>query len=267
MQELNGQVEGLEKVYERDLARTGMSPDEWPARQAQLDADYEEKRGKLRERRGELQALLDQSISLELASAELDRLSQIRKNRLQEIGELETRIAVLRERIKTAAQEGVEEAVSEVKGQLETAQARKAAYEAEIAALRRLKAAVETEVARLKERYLHPVNKEIRPLLELFYPEASLDFDEEKLIPRQLTRDGVSEDIQALSFSPVASGPSGIWAEPCFSFSAVHAHKSRSLDRAGRDRAKAFGDRCAGEAGETGGAERCRAWSDGSPSK
>ena len=199
LQELNGQVEGLEKVYERDLARTGMSPDEWPARQAQLDADYEEKRGELRERRGELQALLDQSISLELASAELKRLNQIRKNRLQEIGELEKRIAVLRERIKTAAQEGVEEAVSEVKGQLETAQVRKAAYEAEIAALRRLKAAVETEVARLKERYLQPVNKEIRPLLELLYPEATLDFDEEKLIPQYLTRAGVSEDIRALS--------------------------------------------------------------------
>ena len=82
---------------------------------------------------------------------------------------------------------------------METAQASTVAYEAEIAALRRLKDEVEREVARLKERYLHPVNKEIRPLLEVLYPDASLDFDEEKLIPQQLTGAGVSDDIQALS--------------------------------------------------------------------
>ena len=199
LQQLANQVGGLEEVYARDLARAGTPPDEWPARQEQLDADYEEKRREALERGKELQALLGKPIRLEFASAELDRLIKAKENRGKEIGELEKRIAVLRERIRTAAKEGVEEAVSEVEGQLETAQARKAAYEAEMAALRRLKAAVETEVARLKERYLQPVNKEIRPLLELLYPEASLDFDEEKLIPRQLTRAGVSEDIQALS--------------------------------------------------------------------
>ena len=199
LQQLENQVEGLEEVYDRELARTGTPPEEWPARQEQLDADYEEKRRETDERGKELQALLDKPIRLEFASAELDRLIKAKENRRQEIGELEKRIAVLRERINTAAKEGFEEAVSEVTGQLEAARIRTAAYEAEIAALRRLKAAVEKEVARLKEQYLEPVSKEIKPLLGLLYPDASLDFDEEKLIPRQLTRAGVSEDIQALS--------------------------------------------------------------------
>ena len=132
--------------------------------------------------------LAGKPINLEFATAECDRLTQAKENRSQEAADLQTHLAVLRERIENAAEEGVEEAFSDISGQLQAALSHKTSYESEIAALRRLRAAVEQETAHLKERYLEPVNKEIGPLLGLLYDEAHLDFDGETLTPQQLTR-------------------------------------------------------------------------------
>lgn len=199
LQRLEGDLEAVERAYKQARERTGIPPEAWAEGQAELEADYQEKRREALGQKKTLQALREKPISLAFASAELTRLTQARENRRQAIGELETRIAVLRDRIERAAQEGVEEALSEVTGQLEAARTRTVIYEAEIAALRRLKDAVEDEVFSLKERYLEPVNKEIRPLLGLLYKDAQLDFDGDNLMPQKLTRDGVSEDINALS--------------------------------------------------------------------
>lgn len=198
-QQLESDIQAMGRAYKRERERTGLPPEAWADRQAELETDYQAKRREALGLEKGLHALREKAISLEFASAQLTRLTKAKENRHQAIGELEKRIAVLVDRIERAAQEGVEEAVSEVSGQLEAAQTRTAIYEAEIAALRRLRDAVEDEVSSLKERYLEPVNKEIRPLLGLLYKDAQLDFDGDKLMPQKLTRAGVSEDINALS--------------------------------------------------------------------
>lgn len=199
LKQLEGQIGAAILAHKRALDRIGLPPVEWTGRQEQLDADFHARDRIASKRRDALQDLLDKPMDRVVATANLTRLTGARENRLQEIGELGTELAVLRERIDSAAEEGVEEAFSEVSGRLDTAREHVARYEAEIAALRRLKNAVEEEAAQLKDRYLEPVYQELASLLGLLYEDAHLDFDGEKLTPQQLTRAGVSEDVNALS--------------------------------------------------------------------
>ena len=199
LQRLEGNLVAAKQAHGRELERVDLSLEKWPERKKQLEKDVRKATREATKCRKTHRELMDKQINLEFATAELKRFTKARENQRQEARELQTHLAVLRERIENAAEEGVEEAFSDISGQLQAALAHKTSYESEIAALRRLRAAVEQETAHLKERYLEPVNKEIGPLLGLLYDDAHLDFDGETLTPQQLTRGGVPEDIEALS--------------------------------------------------------------------
>ena len=199
LQELRDKIEAAEQAYERAMERVGIPPDEWPGRQSQLDADLREKGEVAGRCQVVLQKLRNKSIDLAAADATLQRLTQAKENGKRKLRELEDDLLKLDERIIAAADQGVEEAFTELSGEQKSACAEVARYEAEIAALQRLKRAVEEESEKLKERYLQPVHQELRPLLKLLYDDAHLEFDGDTLEPNQLTRAGVVENVEALS--------------------------------------------------------------------
>ena len=193
-----GKIESAESAYALALERTGVE-NEWQERQGRLDKAVEDTNAKLMPLHTALTKLEVTPLDITLAEATVTRLDEAKENRRSEIANLEKDIAVLGERLENAANDGLEEACSEVSGQLETARQNVHRYSAELLALQRLKAALDQANARVKERYFEPVNAELKPLLGLLYGGAHIQFDDETLAPQELTRDGVAERMDALS--------------------------------------------------------------------
>lgn len=193
-----GKIESANSAYKRALERTGPES-EWPERQRRLDKAVEVADAKLVPLHTALAKLEDTPLDVALAEATVARLEEAKENRRNNIANLETDIAVLDDRLENAANDGLEESCSETSGQLETASQNLRRYEAELAALQRLKVALEQANAHVKERYFEPVNAELKPLLRLLYGGAQIQFDGETLAPQELIRDGVAERMDALS--------------------------------------------------------------------
>ena len=69
----------------------------------------------------------------------------------------------------------------------------------EVAVLRRLEAALTAARTEARERYFAPVAAELKPLLQLLWPDAELTWTQDTLLPEALTRNGQSEPIDILS--------------------------------------------------------------------
>jgi hypothetical protein len=69
----------------------------------------------------------------------------------------------------------------------------------EVAVLTRLRDALEAARSQLREHYFAPVLRELRPLLGLLFDDAIVTFDEDTLLPRSVRRNGLDEQVGALS--------------------------------------------------------------------
>lgn len=136
---------------------------------------------------------------LETAAAALQRLQSVRDQRASDQARLSTELAGVNGSIGALADEGIEEALDEVRGREEAALARAQRYEAEVRALARLRAALDAARHAAREAYFGPVLHELEPLLAILHPGAALQIDDESLLPVALTRDGQEEGFDILS--------------------------------------------------------------------
>jgi DNA repair exonuclease SbcCD ATPase subunit len=116
-----------------------------------------------------------------------------------EIAALREEAAELNGRIRARADAAVEEAWQEAAEKLGAAQRRVAALEREVALLTRLRTALEAARAEARDHYFAPVMTELRPLLGLLFEDATVTFDEETLLPRTVSRNGLEEPVGVLS--------------------------------------------------------------------
>jgi len=136
---------------------------------------------------------------LETTAAALQRLKSVHEQRLSDQSRLTTELAGVNGSIGALADEGIEEALDEMRGREEAAQARAQRYEHEVRALARLRAALEESRRAAREAYFGPVLQELEPLLAILHPGAALQIDDETLLPVALTRDGREEGFDILS--------------------------------------------------------------------
>lgn len=101
--------------------------------------------------------------------------------------------------IEIQAGEAVDEELADVDIRLEVAQRTLDDLQFEVAVLNKLDRALETARASARDRYVEPVLMELAPLLQLFWPEAELRFDAERVLPTTLVRAGTEEDFDILS--------------------------------------------------------------------
>ncbi|MBS0124033.1 AAA family ATPase [Thetidibacter halocola] len=132
-------------------------------------------------------------------AAELSRADSIAETAQAEIARLKPQIARLEERIARSSGEAVEERLAETAQALEAARADLARIEHEVAVLTRLDAALDAARGAARERYFAPVAQELRPLLQLLWPEADLAWEQDTLLPRALIRAGQEETVDILS--------------------------------------------------------------------
>lgn len=136
---------------------------------------------------------------LETTAAAMQRLISVRDQRQNDLSRLTTELAGVNGSIGALADEGIEEALDEMRGREEAVLARAARYEQEIRALARLRAALEEARRAAREAYFGPVLHELEPLLAILHPGAALQIDDETLLPVALTRDGQQEGFDILS--------------------------------------------------------------------
>ncbi|TNF12455.1 MAG: chromosome segregation protein SMC [Rhodobacteraceae bacterium] len=131
--------------------------------------------------------------------AALTRAQSVDTRAREEIARLKPLLARLDERISRSSGEAIEERLAETEQALAAAEANLARVEHEVAVLSRLEKALEAARNEARERYFTPIAKELKPLLQLLWPEAELTWGEESLLPDALTRNGVTEPIDVLS--------------------------------------------------------------------
>lgn len=136
---------------------------------------------------------------IETTAAALQRLKSVHEQRQKDQSRLGTELAGINGSIGALAEEGIEEALDEVRGREEAALARAGRYEHEVRALARLRAALEDARRAAREAYFGPVLHELEPLLAILHPGAALQIDDESLLPVALTRDGQEEGFDILS--------------------------------------------------------------------
>ncbi|GGG60447.1 GTP-binding protein [Salipiger pallidus] len=133
------------------------------------------------------------------ARAALDRAQSVEDAARKRIDTLRPELAALDERIRNASGSAVEERLVETEDALAAATDRLGRIEHEVAVLTRLYAALTAARAQARERYFEPIARELRPLLNLLWPEAELTWAEQSLLPDGLIRDGRTEPLEILS--------------------------------------------------------------------
>ncbi len=146
-----------------------------------------------------LRALEADAPDLESAEAAAARAATILANTETDAAQLDREISELTGLIQARSDGAVEEELAEIRDKREAAEARVAAWETEIAVLKRLRQALEEARASAREQYLGPVMEELRPLISLVVDDATITFDENTLVPSSLERGGQDEDISVLS--------------------------------------------------------------------
>ncbi len=131
--------------------------------------------------------------------AALARADSVERQAREEIDRLKPLLARLDERIGRSSGEAVEERLAETAQELDAAAGDLARIDHEVAVLIRLEMALEAARNEARERYFSPIAKELKPLLQLLWPDAELTWGEESLLPDKLIRNGQPEPIDILS--------------------------------------------------------------------
>ncbi|MEB3420744.1 AAA family ATPase [Salipiger marinus] len=147
----------------------------------------------------EVARLASDAPDLDAAEAALTRAEAVLHQVAERQRDLGEAIARLDAAISLRAGEGVEEDLAASRDLLAEAEARADRMAFERDTLLLLRRTLEQARAEAREHYFEPVTRELAPLLRLLWPEAELVFDEEKLLPLHLCRNGQEEQIEVLS--------------------------------------------------------------------
>jgi DNA repair exonuclease SbcCD ATPase subunit len=146
-----------------------------------------------------LQEIRAAAPDISATEATLKRVQSVNDAARHRIDELRPKIAGLNERITGNAGDAVEEQLQEIEEKLEIARSRHASVAREVKILQRLQTALEEARSEARDRYFEPIAGELRPLLQLLWPEAELNWADDTLLPQSLIRNGQEEQIDILS--------------------------------------------------------------------
>ena len=136
---------------------------------------------------------------IEALEATLKRCTDVVENTKKEIIQLGHKISRLDGQLQTLHGESIGEKHAEVLDRLESMDLRVDGFQTEVKVLNRLKCALEEERMRARDVYLAPIARELGPLLEILFEGASLEFDENTLLPMRLNRNDLVEELDNLS--------------------------------------------------------------------
>ncbi|HEV7258741.1 MAG TPA: DNA-binding protein [Bosea sp. (in: a-proteobacteria)] len=181
------------------LAATLGPEPERAGRETALAADLAQAEQGFAGAQDQLEVLRAGATDLAGAEAKLRRMRSVVDGAAAEIAKLREETAGLNGQIRARADTAVEEAWQETGDKLTAARQRVAGLEREVALLTRLRDALEAARTEARDHYFAPVMGELRPLLGLLFEDATVTFDEETLLPRTVSRNGLEEPVGVLS--------------------------------------------------------------------
>jgi len=172
---------------------------EWESRQHALTQQEQIQAAALTAATQQLALLQENAPDFEATKARWQRLTSAARTVGEEMSRLRESLAALNATIETHANQAVEENWFEVRDALTHAHARLKAEEKQLAVLKRLDAALQAARTRARDLYLHPIMRELTPLLRLVFDDLSLHFDDKTLLPKRISRHGQEEEVEHLS--------------------------------------------------------------------
>lgn len=169
------------------------------AREAQLADALAQAEAVFASAHARVETLRASATDLASVEAKFRRMRSVVDAAAAEIASLREEVAELNGQIRSRADAAVEEAWQEARDALAGAQRRLAGLEREVALLTRLRDALQTARVEAREHYFAPVMAELRPLLGLLFEGATVTFDEDTLLPRTVSRNGLEEPVGVLS--------------------------------------------------------------------
>lgn len=115
----------------------------------------------------------------ELAEARIERLERAIEQRRQDRSAVQSEISGLQQRLEVQEAAGIDEEIALGERRREQAEARVARMERQIAVRELALGALQEAEQQAKERYLAPVRDRVRPYLQMLFPDAALDMDED----------------------------------------------------------------------------------------
>ncbi len=164
-----------------------------------LDALYSKHKSELLAADKDVQDIRAGMIDITNTAAALSRANSVVDAADKESSELEKRLAGLNGEIITRAAASVEEEWQETSEKLMAAQSRVKGFEREVAVLVALKAALEGARSVSRDHYFEPIVRELRPLTQLLFDDALVQFDPKTHLPVSILRNGLEEQIDVLS--------------------------------------------------------------------
>lgn len=137
--------------------------------------------------------------NLGVARSTHERLLSAEKADRDELNKLERELARVDGAIETQSEGAVEEKLAEARDQLETALDRAKRYELQAKALIMLIAHLDEARKDAQETYFEPIRNELRPLLAQLHAGADFELDPDKMLVDKIIRNGVEDDVNALS--------------------------------------------------------------------
>ena len=186
------------RVHDAAAAEAG-DPADLTARLQGLREARAGHQARLSDARAECARLEQAAPDLHMARAALSRAQAVADQAKAQRDRLREELAMLNGSIGTLAEEGIEEHLDEVRGRLAEAGTRAARYGTEVQVLFRLRQALDEARRQARDAYLGPVLRELQPLLSVIHPGATLQIDDQTLLPAALTRDGQAETLDILS--------------------------------------------------------------------
>ncbi|MFA6966508.1 DNA-binding protein [Bosea sp. (in: a-proteobacteria)] len=169
------------------------------AQETELAAALAEAEAVLATAHAQVEALRAGAIDMAGAEAKFRRMRSVVDAAAAEIATQREDAAGLNALIGARSNDAIEEVWQEAADRLAAAQKRLAGLEREVALLTSLREALEAARAEARDHYFAPVMSELRPLLGLLFEDATVTFDEETLLPRTVSRNGLEEPVGVLS--------------------------------------------------------------------
>lgn len=169
------------------------------AQETELAATLAEAEAVFATAHAQAEALRAGAIDLAGSEAKFRRMRSVVDAAAAEIASRREDAAGLNALIGARSNDAIEEVWQEAADKLAAAQKRLAGLEREVALLTRLREALEAARAEARDHYFAPVMSELRPLLGLLFEDATVTFDEETLLPRTVSRNGLEEPVGVLS--------------------------------------------------------------------
>ena len=136
--------------------------------------------------------------NMEAIKSGIDRITQAITNNSKRRKDLDERQIALKERLSLRFQDGVEEALDNVRGEITASESLVASFEAEAEALKLLRETLVECQTKEKKKLFEPVIREIGPLARQVIPGIEFEFGED-FAASDIIRNGVTETIESLS--------------------------------------------------------------------